>query len=150
MKLAHLNQLKVSWISLTACTDVQRNLAQVSMCLPEIAANQPDVLVLPEAFAWLSSNLMAQQAHAEVLGDLQAPLQSACAQWARQLNAYVVAGSLPLTIGDHVYATLCIFDPNGVLVTYYRKMHLFSVVTPTGMTYREDKLFHEGPVPVIW
>lgn len=150
MKLAHLNQLKVSWIALTACADVQQNLAQVSKCLPEIAANQPDVLVLPEAFAWLSSNLMAQQAHAEVLGDLQAPLQSACAQWARQLNAYVVAGSLPLTIGDHVYATLCIFDPNGVLVTYYRKMHLFSVVTPTGASYREDGLFHAGPVPVVW
>lgn len=150
MKLAHLNQIKVSWIALTASADVQHNLAQVSQWLPEIEANQPDVLVLPEAFAWLSSNLMAQQAHIEVLGDSQAPLQSACALWARQLNAYVVAGSLPLTIGDYVYATLCIFDPDGVLVTYYRKMHLFSVVTPTGVTYREDKLFHEGSVPVIW
>ncbi|MBD3766390.1 MAG: carbon-nitrogen hydrolase family protein [Gammaproteobacteria bacterium] len=150
MKSARLNQLKVSWISLTACADVQQNLAQVSKLLSEVEANQPDVLVLPEAFAWLSSNLMAQQAHTEVLGDSQAPLQSACAQWARQLNAYVVAGSLPLTTGDHVYATLCIFDPHGVLVTYYRKMHLFSVVTPTGASYREDRLFREGPVPVIW
>ncbi|OZA95656.1 MAG: hypothetical protein B7X52_06825, partial [Thiotrichales bacterium 34-46-19] len=68
MKLAHLNQLKVSWISLTASADVQHNLTQVSQWVPEIAANQPDVLVLPEAFAWLSSNLMAQQAHTEVLG----------------------------------------------------------------------------------
>ncbi len=150
MKLAHLNPIKVSWIALTAGADVQQNLAQVSQWLPEVRANQPDVLVLPEAFAWLSSDLMAQASIVEALGDAQAPLQSACACWAQSLGAYVVAGSLPLTIGDHIYATLCIFDPNGVLVTYYRKMHLFSVVTPTGVTYQENKLFHEGPVPVIW
>ncbi len=150
MNSAHLNQLKLSWIALTACRDVSHNLAQISQCLPEVAASQPDVLVLPEAFACLSSDMMVQRAHVERLGDTQAPLQAACAQWARQLNAYVVAGSLPLAIGVAVYATLCIFDPKGVLVTYYRKMHLFSVVTPTGASYREDSLFHGGPAPVIW
>lgn len=150
MKLAHLNQLKLSWVALSANSNVHHNLAQVAQLLPEVAATQPDVLVLPEAFAWLSSDLMAQQAQVETLGDKHAPLQSVCAQWARQLSAYVVAGSLPLKIGNHVYATLCVFDPKGKLVTYYRKMHLFSVVTPTGVSYREDRLFQEGPVPVLW
>lgn len=150
MKSTGLNQLKLTWLALSANGDVAHNLAQIEHRLPQVALTQPDVLVLPEAFAWLSSDLMAQQAHTERLGDSQAPLQSACAKWARQLNAYVVAGSLPLTIGEPVYATLCVFDPNGDLVTYYRKMHLFSVITPTGASYREDRLFREGPVPVIW
>lgn len=150
MKSPDLNRIKLAWLALSAAQDVQHNLEQIEQQLAQIALTQPDVLVLPEAFAWLSSDLMDQQAMVEVLGDRQAPLQSACARWARVLNAYVVAGSLPLNIGGHVYATLCVFDPKGELVTYYRKMHLFSVVTPTGVSYTEDRFFQEGPVPVIW
>jgi nitrilase len=145
-----LNQLNLSWIALSANADVAHNLAQIHHLLPKLAATNPDVVVLPEAFAWLSSSLMAQQECVEILGDPQAPLQSACAQWARELKAYLVAGSLPLKVGQHIYATLCVFDPQGKLVSYYRKMHLFSVTTPTGVSYREDAFFKSGTVPVLW
>jgi len=148
---AVLNQLKLAWLTLTSTQDVQRNIEQIESYLTKLAdEDRIDLLVLPEAFAWLSSDLMAQSAIIEDLGDRQAPLQSLCAQWARQLNAYVVAGSLPLRIGGQVYATLCVFDPTGELITYYRKMHLFSVTTPSGVCYREDQLYREGAVPVVW
>lgn len=150
MKSVDLDPLKLSWLALSATADVAHNLAIIDQQLPEIANTQPDVLVLPEAFAWLSSDLMAQMDVVESLGDAQAPLQSACARWAQTLGAYVVAGSVPLRVGGKVYATLCVFDPQGKLVSYYRKIHLFSVTTPTGVSYREDKLFSEGSVPVIW
>lgn len=150
MKSVYLDPLKLSWLALNATADVAHNLAIIDQQLPEIANTQPDVLVLPEAFAWLSSDLMAQMDVVESLGDAQAPLQSACARWAQTLGAYVVAGSVPLRVGGKVYATLCVFDPQGKLVSYYRKIHLFSVTTPTGVSYREDKLFSEGAVPVIW
>lgn len=145
-----LNQLNISWIALSANQDVAQNLTHIDALMPEIAQTRPDLFVLPEAFAFLSSNLMAQQPHVELLGDVQAPLQSACARWARKLNTYLIAGSLPLKIGQHVYATLCVFDPQGQLVSYYRKMHLFSVTTPTGVSYREDAFFSSGSVPVLW
>lgn len=150
MKSVDLDRLKLSWLALSATADVAHNLASIDQQLPAIANTQPDVLVLPEAFAWLSSDLMAQVDIVETLGDAQAPLQSTCARWAQTLGAYVIAGSLPLRVGSQVYATLCVFDPQGKLVSYYRKMHLFSVTTPTGVSYREDKLFSEGAVPVIW
>lgn len=150
MKSVDLDRLKLSWLALSATADVAHNLASIDQQLPAIANTQPDVLVLPEAFAWLSSDLMSQVDIVETLGDAQAPLQSTCARWAKTLGAYVIAGSLPLRVGGKVYATLCVFDPQGKLVSYYRKMHLFSVVTPTGMSYTEDRFFQEGPVPVIW
>lgn len=145
-----LNQLNISWIALSANKDVAHNLAYIDALMPEIAKTCSDLLVLPEAFAFFSSNLMAQQPHVELLGDVQAPLQSACARWAHKLNTYLIAGSLPLKIGQHVYATLCVFDPKGQLVSHYRKMHLFSVTTPTGVSYREDAFFSQGSVPVLW
>lgn len=145
-----LDRLRLSWLALSATAEVTQNLANIDQQLSAIANTQPDVLVLPEAFAWLSSDLMAQVDIVETLSDAQAPLQSTCARWAQTLGAYVIAGSLPLRVGGKVYATLCVFDPQGKLVSYYRKMHLFSVVTPTGMCYTEDRFFQEGPVPVIW
>lgn len=150
MKSVDLERLKLCWLALSATSDLEHNVAQINRWLPDIAASKPDVLVLPEAFAWLSSDLMAQTSIVETLGDEQAPLQSACAGWAQTLGAFVVAGSLPLRVGGKVYATLCVFDPQGQLVSYYRKMHLFSVTTPTGVSYREDSLFNEGLVPVVW
>lgn len=150
MNLPVRNKINLAWLALNAKQDVRQNLATVNEMMPSLVQLKSDLVVLPEAFAFLSADLMRQQTHVEVLGDLKAPLQAACANWASQLSAYVVAGSLPLQIGQHIYATLCVFAPDGRLETYYRKMHLFSVVTPQGDRYQEDRFFTAGPDPVMW
>lgn len=140
---------KLAWVQSCATDQATENLDVVARQLSELIVEKPDIVVLPEAFAWLAKDITAQLGLVENLGD-SGPLQSFCQDWARRLGCFVVAGSLPLRINGRIYATLCVYDALGQLVTYYRKMHLFAVTTPTGRVYQESIFFTQGSVPVIW
>ncbi|MCI4411632.1 MAG: hypothetical protein JHC38_08145 [Thiotrichales bacterium] len=140
---------KLAWVQSCATDNVIQNLAVVAQQLNSLIAKKPDIVVLPEAFAWLAKDITAQATLVETLGE-QAPLQSFCQEWAKRLGCFLVVGSLPLRINGRIYATLCVYDALGQMVTYYRKMHLFAVTTPTGRVYQESSFFTQGSVPVIW
>jgi predicted amidohydrolase len=142
------NQLRLAWVQHTATADIDANLAHISDALRELKYQQPDIVVLPEAFAWLAPDLRQMNAVVEDLEDGR--LQAHCQRWAQELGCYLVAGSLPLRIEGQIYATLCVYNPQGELETYYCKNHLFSVVTPNGVTYRESAFFTAGAASVIW
>lgn len=145
-----LPKLTLAWLPMCAQDRWLHNQQRIDQVVDTLSTQTIDIFVLPEAFALLSSQLERQQQIAECLDDAQAPIQSACRRWARQLGAYVVAGSIPIRFGDAIYATLCIFSPQGALVRYYRKIHLFTVITPSGQQYRESAVFAAGDHPVIW
>jgi nitrilase len=142
------NNLKLAWVQHTATACVDDNIAQITQALAQLKAQAPDVIVLPEAFAWLARDMRQMSPLIETLG--AGRLQVQCQAWAHTMNTYLIAGSLPLRIGGQVYATLCVYNPQGQLETYYRKMHLFAVTTPTGQIYNENQFFSAGKVPVIW
>jgi nitrilase len=144
-----LSKLRVAWVQHTATACVETNLAQVEQALAHLKTASPDVVVLPEAFAWLARDMSAMADIVEDFGSC-GRLQSQCQSWARELGCYLIAGSLPLRMNGSVYATLCVYNPQGQLETYYRKIHLFSVVTPMGSVYAEGQFFRAGQEPVIW
>lgn len=57
---------------------------------------------------------------------------------ARDLNAYILAGSIVEKSGSKFYNTSLLIDPCGLLVGYYRKIHLFSYNS------LENKLLNRG------
>jgi nitrilase len=142
------DKLQIAWVQSCAQGNVAQNLAQLDTWLAQLQQNSPDVVVLPETFAWLQQDIMAQADLVEPKG--VGRLQQWCVQWAQRLGCYVVAGSLPLRWSDGIYASLCVFNPLGACEAIYRKMHLFSVQTPSGAVYGEQQLFRSGPVPVLW
>jgi len=142
------NQLRLAWIQHAATANVDANLSHIEQKLQRLSVQKPDIVVLPEAFAWLSRDLSQMKTVVEDLGEGR--LQAHCQRWAQELGCYLIAGSLPLRIEGQVYATLCVFNPKGELETHYCKNHLFSVVTPHGVHYRESDFFNAGTAPVIW
>jgi len=142
------NQLRLAWVQSCASADVDANIAHIEQQLQLLAAQQPDIVVLPEAFAWLARDLSQMDVVVEALG--QGRLQEQCQQWAKTVGCYLIAGTLPLRVEGQVYATLCVYNPEGELETYYHKNHLFSVMTPNGMAYRESTFFTAGTASVIW
>jgi len=140
--------LQVAWVQHTATGDMLENLNSIECLTRPMLINKPDIVVLPEAFSWLQVDASQQLSWAEDVGTGR--LQQQVSDWAKQWQCYVIAGSLPMRFDGQVYATLCVFNPLGQLEVFYRKQHLFSVVTPSGQRYHEGALFAQGPVPVVW
>ncbi|XEQ92595.1 hypothetical protein SCACP_14430 [Sporomusa carbonis] len=58
---------------------------------------------------------------------------------AREGNANIIAGSVPLTIAGRVYNSAVAIDRHGNVITSYEKIHLFSL-------YGEGRFFAAGPM----
>jgi predicted amidohydrolase len=148
------DQLKVAWVQSCAQGTVEDNLHELDRQLAQFAGQSIDLVVLPEAFAWLKASARDQLAWAETLGD--GVIQSWVAEWAKRLSTYVIAGSIPMrsvetsTDASAMYSTLVVMNPQGEIETAYRKIHLFSVRTPNGQVFKESTVFSAGQSPVVW
>jgi len=117
-------------IQMTSGADIAANLAYVAAQLAQIDTSIESTLVLlPENFA-LFSHRDDYLSHAEALGE--GPVQQQLANWAKQYQCWLVAGSFPILsdIDDRIYTTSLAFDPNGELVQHYNKIHLFDAHVP--------------------
>ena len=142
------DRLHVAWVQHSATGDMRENLSRIEALIMPLLIEKPDIVVLPEAFAWLQADASQQLQWVEDIGLGQ--IQQQVSDWAKLWQCYVIAGSLPMRFDGKVYATLCVFNPLGQLEVFYRKQHLFSVVTPSGQQYHEGTVFAAGPVPVVW
>ena len=117
-------------IQMTSGADIEANLATVASQLALIhTGSEPTLVLLPENFA-LFSHRDDYLIHAEPLG--QGPVQQQLADWAKQYQCWLVAGSFPILsdIDERIYTTSLAFDPNGELVQHYNKIHLFDAHVP--------------------
>lgn len=144
------DQLRVGWVQSCAVGEVRDNLVELDRQLATFEQGSVDVVVLPEAFSWLKASAKDQLAWAESLAD--GAIQTWVADWAKRLGVFMVAGSLPIRDADSgdVYSTLVVINPQGEWVTSYRKIHLFSVKTPSGQVFKESSVFSAGDSPVVW
>jgi len=63
---------------------------------------------------------------------------------AKELNVYLIGGSIPEREGDKLYNTSLTFGPDGSLLGKYRKMHLFDVNVPGKITFIESYTLSPG------
>ena len=65
-------------------------------------------------------------------------------QMAQTHKIWIVGGSLAERDGDKVYNTCFVFDPDGVVVAKHRKVHLFDIDVPGGITFTESDTLSAG------
>lgn len=63
---------------------------------------------------------------------------------AKKHGVYLIGGSFPERDGAHLYNTCLAFDPAGTLLAKYRKMHLFDIDVPGGITFKESDTLSAG------
>jgi predicted amidohydrolase len=72
-------------------------------------------------------------------------LVAAFAGLAREVNAWLLAGSLPVKApSGKVFNRSVLFDDKGRVAAHYDKIHLFDVDLPSGERYRESSTFEAG------
>lgn len=66
------------------------------------------------------------------------------ARLARRLGLHILGGTIPERDGDRLYNTATLFDHTGRLIARHRKVHLFDVDLPGGVSVRESAVFSPG------
>ena len=140
--------MKISAIQMNSGGEKAANLAQArDLAAGAVAADAPDMVVLPEVFAQIGGTVADRRAAAEELpspGEDGGVVYEALCELARDHGVFVHGGSFIERAGDNFYNTTVAFDRDGNELVRYRKVHLFDVTTPDGKSYRESDTFGAG------
>lgn len=143
-------------LQMTSTPDVKENLAFVRSALLEKsrtlgAGLHGSIVVLPECFACFGGKDNLNLGIAEETGNGSVQLE--LADIAKEFGIYLVAGSFPTKSQNKnkFLATCLVFDPSGMLIADYQKIHLFDVeVDDNTGSYRESDSTQAGNKLVVF
>ena len=118
--------MRIAALQMVSGQEVAANQQMAADLVAQAAGAGAELLVLPEYWCLLGQRDSDKLALAEDFG--QGPLQDFLAQLARQHGVYLVGGTIPLKTAspDRAYNSSLVFDPQGVCIARYDKIHLFS------------------------
>jgi deaminated glutathione amidase len=143
--------MKISLIQMNSRQDKAANVATACELIEQAVADErPDWVGLPECFDFLGGQRADKQQAAEILGE--GPAYTAMQALARRHSIFIHAGSILEKIPgeDRLHNTTVVFDRAGDEIARYRKIHMFDVVTPDGVQYRESASFKAGTEVVTY
>jgi nitrilase len=135
--------MRVCVIQMNSVNDKAVNLAQARALVERaVAEDQPDLLLLPEVWAFQGGTPEERQAAAEDVpgGEAYRLLRELAAAH----RVFLHGGSFLERGEGKLFNTSVVFDRDGEEIARYRKIHLFDVVTPDGREYRESALVGRG------
>ncbi|MBA1201806.1 carbon-nitrogen hydrolase family protein [Pseudomonas capeferrum] len=144
--------MKSAVIQMVSQDDVLTNLQRARTLLEQAAKGGARLAVLPENFAAMGRRDAAAIGRAEAQG--QGPILPWLKDAARDLNLWIVAGTLPLPPVDQpqakTHACSLLIDEHGEVVARYDKLHLFDVdVADARGRYRESDDYAHGAQVVV-
>ncbi len=142
----------VAALQMVSTESLPANLAQAKRLLQHAADRGAELAVLPEYFCLIGAKDDDKLAIQERLG--AGPIQDFIAAQAQALGLWIVAGTLPLTpdaptppgAQPRVFNSSLAFDPQGVCVARYDKVHLFRFDNGRE-AYDESRVLQAGTQP---
>lgn len=141
--------INIASIQLNSQTDIDKNLDIISRAVAQ-ASVQADVVILPENMCVMGRQAELAQRFDEVASHM--------ANLAKTHGVHLVAGTLPCairpdgtpTMQDKYRQVSLVFDPKGVQIARYDKIHLFRATVNDGIgSYDEGKTFEAGDKLVV-
>jgi len=120
------NSLTVAAIQMVSVLDWQKNLDTAQNLIQQAAEKGAELVVLPEFFIRIANTQDTEFANiTETLGI--GKIQSQLALIAKTNHIYLVAGTIPIKCptGGKCYNTTLVYNPDGLLICHYHKIHLF-------------------------
>lgn len=135
--------MRVSLVQMNSQGDKAANLATAERLIRKAAErDRPDLIVVPEYFAYLNGTPVDMHSSGEEFPDGDA--YRMMSRLAKELGVTIHSGSMVERVGNAHYNATVVFDPKGDEIARYRKMHLFDVEVPGGVTYRESDSVARG------
>lgn len=149
MSLRIADKFRVALLQFHAGADKAANLAKVAQYVQKAVSStpKPDMLVLPECFqSPYDVTQFRNYAEAIPAGETTVFLSDL----AKQNGVTIVGGSIPELDGDKIYNTSLVFDPNGEIIAKHRKVHLFDISIPNGITFKESDSLTAGDKATVF
>ncbi len=141
--------MKISMVQMNSGSDKARNLDDAERLVRDVvAAEKPDLVVLPEYFAFLGEGRDAVHGSGEYFPD--GGSYKRMGSLAKELGVTLHCGSMVEKAGNNHYNATVVFGPKGDEIAKYRKIHLFDVDTPGGVSYRESDTISRGEEVVTY
>ncbi|MFX3545619.1 carbon-nitrogen hydrolase family protein [Ralstonia mannitolilytica] len=140
---------RVAAVQTVTGIDVDANLARADALLAEAAAQGAQLALLPEYFCMMGRKDSDKVTIRE--DDGNGPIQAFLADAARRHQLWLVGGTLPMWCEDaqRVRNTSLAFNPAGLRVAHYDKIHLFNFVRGEER-YDEARTIEPGAAPVAF
>ncbi|KAJ5280376.1 hypothetical protein N7478_005748 [Penicillium angulare] len=140
--------LKVACIQIASGPNKAHNISQARQKVLEAAAAGASLVVLPECFNSPYSTGKFRE-YAEPLSPHpdpnKAPSFAALSQMAQDTGVFLIGGSIPeYDESGKIYNTSAVYSPQGKLLGSHRKMHLFDIDVPGGMSFHESDTLSPG------
>ena len=139
--------LNISALQMTSGPDLQDNMATAGRLIAAAAHTGAGLVLLPEYWPMMGmdeqdKNVLARGPNAQLMLDFMAGQ-------ARSHRIVLIGGSVPLSSpqADKVFNSTLVFDPDGVQLTRYDKIHLFGF-TKGSESYEESRSIVPGMTPV--
>lgn len=141
--------MRVCVVQMNSVNDRAANLAQARRLIEQaVSDDRPDLIVLPEVWAFQGGTPEERQAAAETVPD--GPAYLLLQELAARHKIVLHGGSFLERAGDRMFNTTVAFGRDGEELARYRKIHLFDVVTPDGREYRESAHVGRGEQVVTY
>jgi deaminated glutathione amidase len=143
--------MKVSLIQMNSINDKAANIAAARALIERaVAEESPDWVLLPEQFDWAGGAKGDKARNADTLPG--GPAYAMVQELAAKHGIFLHAGSFMEKIeGDErIHNTSVVFDREGREIARYRKIHLFDVTAPDGVSYKESATVKPGDLVVTY
>jgi len=132
--------MKVAVIQLNSRQDKQENLLKIEQFIREAAKFGAELVALPENCNFLGEDKIL---HAEVIPSGETTTQLSAL--AKELKVYIHAGSITESFTkDKSYNTSFVINPEGEVISTYRKIHLFDIEISGVSSYKESDTIQAG------
>ena len=126
--------------------DKKQNLATAESMIREAAEKGSKVVALPEMFNCPYSNKYFRE-YAEDAGGETVDFLSSLA---KELEIYLIGGSIPELENDSIYNTSFSFNKEGKIIGKHRKIHLFDIDVKGGIRFMESDTLTPGETVTIF
>lgn len=139
------NFVKVALCQFSATEDKEENFSTAKEYISKAAASGAQLVVLPEIWnSPYATSAFADYAETN-LAACTSPSAALLQEQAKKYGVWLVGGSIPERADDDkIYNTCLVFNPKGELVCTHRKVHLFDIDVPGGITFKESDTLCPG------
>jgi predicted amidohydrolase len=138
---------RVGLVQMVSSMSVAQNLSSIKQYLIQAKEQEVSLALLPENFAFMG---MQDEKLSIAEAYQKGPIQEKISTLARQLNLWIIAGSIPIkTSGSKVRASCIVYDNQGKTAARYDKIHVFDVKVSEREAYEESKAFERGNEVVV-
>lgn len=134
-------ELKLALCQMQVVDNKNLNVKKALQMIKKSSKEDVQLVILPEMFNCPYENSKFEE-YAEYM-DVSPTLKSMSSA-ASKFDIHIVAGSIPEKTNEGIYNTSFVFDNQGEIIGFHRKMHLFDIDVPGKITFKESDTLKSG------